>query len=116
MEARARNWAQLFDVAQNWRKLNGYLDRGGVLVFFDGVVQGWVNVLRNPEHWQPGCIAVDERGRTWTATGGDGQHGAAKWVPNFESKEPYSKEPYMKRTCSFGYYTFHCPHPPHQFE
>jgi hypothetical protein len=45
-------------------------------------VQGWVNKLRNPEHWQPGCIAVAEDGKTWTAFGGNEQDGALLWLSN----------------------------------
>jgi hypothetical protein len=26
-----------------------------------GQVQSWVNELRNPEHWQPGCVAIEEQ-------------------------------------------------------
>lgn len=40
-------------LAQRWRQKHGYDGRGGVVVVFDGVVQGWVNEIRNPEHWQP---------------------------------------------------------------
>jgi hypothetical protein len=34
-----------------------------IAIVFPGEVQGRVNKQRNPEHWQPGCIAVDEQGR-----------------------------------------------------
>lgn len=65
-----------------WRKEYGYVGRGGVIVVFEGKGQSWVNELRNPEHWQPGCVAVDESGNTWTAIGGDEQDGSATWMPN----------------------------------
>lgn len=55
---------------------------GGVIVLFDGAVQSWVNTLRNPNHWQPGCIAIDEQGRTWTAIAGNQGDGALMWLPN----------------------------------
>ncbi|WP_284508039.1 hypothetical protein [Caballeronia sp. GAOx1] len=41
-----------------------------------------MNSLRNPEHWQPGCIAVDEEGHTWTTVAGDERKGALLWLPN----------------------------------
>jgi hypothetical protein len=53
-------------------------------VLFDGEVQGWVNTLRNPDHWQPGCIAVDEDGRTWTTIAGNERDGALTWLANDE--------------------------------
>ncbi|HJW24577.1 MAG TPA: hypothetical protein VJ576_06735 [Rhodocyclaceae bacterium] len=68
--------------AKAWRKAHGYSDRGGVIVVFDGIVQGWVNELRDPGHWQPGAIAVDASGKSWTAVGGDAQSGAIAWEPN----------------------------------
>ncbi len=55
----------MIDEARRYREKESMVGRGGVVVFFDGEVQGWVNKLRNPEHWQPGCIAVDEHGRMW---------------------------------------------------
>ncbi|MGF6781630.1 hypothetical protein [Paraburkholderia sp. GAS334] len=53
-----------------------------MIVLFDGAVQSWVNTLRNPNHWQPGCIAIDEQGRTWTAIAGNQGDGALMWLPN----------------------------------
>lgn len=64
------------DVTRRWREQWGYIGRGGVVVLFDGEVQSWVNELRNPEHWQPGCIAVDEDGKSWTTMAGNEQNGA----------------------------------------
>jgi len=66
-------------LAENWRRKNGYADKGGVVVVFDGVVQGWVNELRDPDHWRPGCIAVDARGVEFLAHGGSAQDGAQRW-------------------------------------
>lgn len=68
--------------ARRWRETWGYKGRGGVVVLLNGEVQSWVNELRNPEHWQPGCIAVAEDGRTWTTIAGSAQDGAVMWLPN----------------------------------
>ena len=70
--------------AQRWRRETGRDGRGGVVVLFDGRVAGWMNGLRNPDHWQPGCIAVDEAGQTWTAVAGNDQEGALMWLANHE--------------------------------
>jgi len=67
--------------AQTWRARNGYIGRGGVIVVFDCIAQGWVNELRNPETWRPGCIAVDESGNSWIAIGGNDRDGASTWMP-----------------------------------
>jgi len=70
------------NTARRWRVRSGYNGRGGVVVVFEGTAQGWVNELRNPEHWRPGCVAVDETGSSWTASGGTDQGGASVWMPN----------------------------------
>jgi len=70
------------EAIRSWREQNGCSDYGGVVVLHQGTVAGWVNMLRNPEHWQPGCVAVDEEGRRWTALGGNDQDGASVWQPN----------------------------------
>lgn len=68
--------------ATEWRKINGYTGKGGVVVIYQGKVQGWVNELRNPESWLSGCTAIDERGRVWTAIAGDDNNGALLWLPS----------------------------------
>jgi len=74
---------KIVDAAQQWRVKFGYVGRGGVIVLFDGDAQGWVNELRNPEHWRPGCVAVDEVGCSWIAVGGNERDGAKAWMPVF---------------------------------
>lgn len=69
------------ETAQAWRTQHGYVGRGGVIVVFDGLAQGWVNELRDPDNWRPGCVAVDEMGHSWVTTGGDDQNGALTWMP-----------------------------------
>lgn len=69
----------LYIIAKKWRIENGYKNKGGVIVFFNSIVNGWVNELRDPKSWQPGCIAVDESGNQWMATGGNAYNGAAVW-------------------------------------
>lgn len=72
----------LIDIATQWREQHGYIGKGGIIVIFDGDAQGWMDRLRNPEHWRPGCIAVDESGHIWTAVDGNDQDGARAWLPN----------------------------------
>lgn len=52
---------------------------GGVFVFLNSEYQGWMNELRDPHKWVPGCIAVDESGRMWESIGGNDQDGAEIW-------------------------------------
>lgn len=52
---------------------------GGVVVVFKNEVQGWVNKLRNPESWAPGCVAVEENGTCHIAAGGNAYDGATHW-------------------------------------
>ncbi|XRQ26719.1 hypothetical protein ACPWZ6_26300 (plasmid) [Ralstonia pseudosolanacearum] len=70
------------DLARQWRKEHGYHGRGGVVVLFQGEVQGWVSKLRNPERWQPGCVAIDEQDKSWTTIAGNERNGALMWLPN----------------------------------
>ncbi|MDM8545178.1 hypothetical protein [Candidatus Venteria ishoeyi] len=70
---------QAIKQANKWRTDYNRHGHGGVVVVFNGVVNGWVNKLRNPEQWQPGCIAVDEQQDTWIACGGNAQSGAERW-------------------------------------
>lgn len=65
--------------AKNWKTSKKIKAEGGVVVFYDAEPCGWMNELRDPDHWVPGCIAVDEAGNEWRTVGGDPQHGALRW-------------------------------------
>lgn len=75
-------------LAQRWRQLHGYADKGGVIVVFDGVVQGWVNELRDPQHWRPWCIAIDAHCNEFVATGGNASDGAQRWDKAERAEQP----------------------------
>jgi hypothetical protein len=75
------DFAYIKTTAAQWRQDNGYVDKGGVIVIYRDEVQGWVNELRDPSSWQPGCIATDSDGNQWQASGGNDQDGAAEWRP-----------------------------------
>lgn len=66
------------NTAAAWRSENGYTGRAGVVVVYDGTAQGWVNILRNPEHWVPGCFAVNEDGEVWQSIAGNAGRGELK--------------------------------------
>ncbi|HGL4257942.1 MULTISPECIES: hypothetical protein [Burkholderia cepacia complex] len=74
----------LIDNAHRYREQEALVGKGGVVVFYQGEVQGWSSQLRNADHWRPGCIAVDEQGRTWTTIAGSEHDGALMWLPNHE--------------------------------
>lgn len=74
--------ATILQIAHAWREKNGYVGRGGVIVIYEEEVNSWVDRLRNPEHWVPGCIAIAEDGRSWTTVAGNAQDGALVWLPN----------------------------------
>ena len=71
---------EVIKLANTWRMKNSYSGKGGVVVIFDNEVQGWVNMLRNPEHWQPGCLAVTEDGYIYEAVDGNEHDGAKRWL------------------------------------
>jgi len=61
--------------------------KGGVVVIHSTKVVGWkvaswMNKLRDPQSWSPGCIAVHQDGRSWLAVGGNPKDGARKWHPH----------------------------------
>lgn len=53
---------------------------GVVVINREGLAAGWMNTLRDPEGWVPGCRAVDAGGAVWIARGGDDYNGAREWV------------------------------------
>jgi uncharacterized protein YukJ len=73
------DFAHIKTTAAQWRQDNGYVDKGGVIVIYRDEVQGWVNELRDPGSWRPGCIATDSDGNQWLACGGNDQDGAEEW-------------------------------------
>lgn len=73
--------------ARRWRERWGYVGRGGVIVLFGGEVQSWVDALRNSDHWKPGCIAIDEEGKSWTTIAGNEQSDALIWLPEGQLTE-----------------------------
>jgi len=64
---------------KRWRDDNGYAGKDGVVVVYGDEVQGWVNELRDPQHWTPGCIAITEDGTCYEARGGNDYDGADHW-------------------------------------
>jgi len=74
--------------AQSWRDDNEYNGKGGVIVISGGEAQGWVNELRDPQHWTPGCIAVAEDGSCYEAIGGNDYAGAERWHLRAEQTKP----------------------------
>ena len=65
--------------SQDFRDLYDKTGSGGYVIFFDGEAVGWKLHLDNPGGQEPGCIAVDELGLQWVATGGDSYNGATSW-------------------------------------
>ena len=61
-----------------YRKPRDYTGKGIVIVYM-GEVGGWMNELRDPQKWCPGCVAIDTEGNQWRATGGDDYNGAKIW-------------------------------------
>lgn len=58
----------------------GHSRKGGVVVLFNGQVAGWMDKLRDPQGWEPGCVALDDFGNAWEAIGGDSYNGAEDWI------------------------------------
>jgi hypothetical protein len=43
-------------LASRWRQESKRT--GGLVVVYRGDVQGWIDTLRDPQNWMPGCVAV----------------------------------------------------------
>jgi hypothetical protein len=71
----------LIELAHQWRTEQGYDDRGGVVVLYQGEVQSWCAELPSAKDWVSGCVAVDEAGRIWQTIAGNDQDGALMWLP-----------------------------------
>lgn len=76
-EATKPNTEGLHEKALAWKQEHGLV--GGVVVFWQGQIQGWVNELRNPEAWVPGCIAMASDGTGYEAKSGNPYDGAKRW-------------------------------------
>lgn len=68
------------ELATEYRKQTDSIGAGGVVVVYEGEVAGWIDTLRDPQSWQPGCLAIDEAGNTWRAEGGSEYDGAEDWI------------------------------------
>lgn len=66
-------------LARQFRQEHGSEYEGGLVIVFKDQVGGWMNELRDPQTWEPGCIAVDLEGNQWVATGGNAYDGATHW-------------------------------------
>ena len=67
----------IIQAANRWRAETCH--PGGVVVMYGEEFAGWMDRLRDPQHWAPGAIAIDELGNIWKATGGDDYNGAELW-------------------------------------
>lgn len=72
------NLSKIFQIVNKHRKVEN--ETTGVVVIFDSAVCGWMNELRDPQKWEPGCIAVDIDSRAYIARGGNAYDGASTWV------------------------------------
>ena len=68
-------------LASRWRQESKRT--GGLVVVYRGDVQGWIDTLRDPQNWMPGCVAVDDSSRCWQTIAGDEAHGALMWIQIF---------------------------------
>lgn len=68
--------------AYRWRGMWGYHGREGMVIVVDGVVDAWVYEVGYAERWEPGSLAINEAGASWTALGHNGVGGALMWLTN----------------------------------
>ncbi|MGP9772199.1 hypothetical protein [Halomonas citrativorans] len=70
----------LAETAEQFRRDNqGCI--GGVVLTWQGEEYGWKNELRDPQSERPGAYAIDAKGNTWKAVGGNDYDGAERWEP-----------------------------------
>lgn len=68
------------DSIKSAAKQRGKLPTGAV-VMYGNKFSGWMDRLRDPNHWMPGCVAVLDDGSAYVARGGNDYDGAQEWVP-----------------------------------
>lgn len=66
-------------VAKEWRQRWNETGTGGVVIVYEGQVQGFTNTLRHPSAWPQGTWAVEENGRCFIAVGGDDTEYGEEW-------------------------------------
>jgi len=69
-------------LADQFRKERGL--EGGLVVFWDNVVTGWICDLQNPKGWRPGCMAIPANDSpvyegVYYTVGGNHQDGSKEW-------------------------------------
>ena len=67
----------IIELVNEYRKRNKNFC--GVIIVFGSEIQDWINELGDPQHWAPGCIAVDNDNNIYKAVGGDIYDGAERW-------------------------------------
>ena len=72
-------------LASRWRQENKRT--GGLVVVYRGDAQGWIDELRDAQHWVPGCVAVSDVGQCWQTIAGDEDHGALMWIQIFNTTD-----------------------------
>tara|TARA_R110000772_G_scaffold58539_1_gene132488 strand:+ start:17191 stop:17802 length:612 start_codon:yes stop_codon:yes gene_type:complete len=76
-------------VAQAYRKEIPHIAIGGVVIVDqEHQAAGWMNRLRDPQGWEPGCTAVDASGSIWLAVDGDCVAGAQRWEQVHIASDP----------------------------
>lgn len=51
----------------------------GFVIIYNNQAVSWMSTLHDPARQSPGCIAINNAGEQWIATGGDDYHGAREW-------------------------------------
>jgi hypothetical protein len=69
--------SSIAEIAADWRATENRA--GGVVVVFGNEVTGWMDELRDPHHFVPGCIAINDNNQQWKAVGGNSYDGATEW-------------------------------------
>ncbi|MBE0469808.1 MAG: hypothetical protein IBX55_09930 [Methyloprofundus sp.] len=71
---------ELNSIAKHWVEQHDYDYKGGVVLIFEGRVNGWVKEPPIPSDWRPGVYAVS-KDHILMAVGGNNVDGAEKWIP-----------------------------------
>ena len=75
---------ELISMAEQYRLNVPHNLKDGVVVIYKKKVVGWMNKIKDPHVWKPGCFAVNKAGRIWVSVGGSQDEGAESWQPQKE--------------------------------
>lgn len=72
-------------IAADYRSQSGRIS--GVVVIYNEAVTDFIDTIRNPEQFKPGCIGVLRNDALYETVGGNDYEGATRWQRVYNAEE-----------------------------